>query len=151
VQKADNNFTEVSLVYKEDDDYKIEKVDIIKTGEYFQLKGVPAFASGVAYNDIISVEYENGQAFFNELIESSGHSVVHIAILNIENSTLFFANLISFGVHINYLNNNLYLVIDIPPSTFYKTFRAFLLEEIGLNNISVSEACISDIHFKSIE
>lgn len=145
------DYKEVGLVYKEDEEYKVEKVDIEKHGNYYQIKGVPAFANGVAYNDIISVECEDEQLFFNELIEASGHSVIHVVILKPENSALFFANLISFNIGINYLHNNLYLVIDVPKNIFYKDLRAFLIRESEIGTISVSESCISDIHFATIE
>jgi len=145
------DYKEVSLVYKEDQEYKIEKVNIEQYGIYYQIKGVPAFANGVAYNDIISVECENEQLFFNELIEVSGHSVIHIVVLKPKNSALFFANLISFDIGINYLHNNLYLVIDVPKNIFYKDLRDFLIKESEVGNISVSESSVSDIHFATLD
>ncbi len=150
MKERKDNYVEVELVYKEDNAYKIEKVYAEKVGEYYQLKGVPAFASGVAYEDVISVEIENGHLFFDELIQPSGHSVVHIVILKPEKSTLFLSALAVFGVYINYLHNNLYLVIDVPPSVFYKDFRDFLIKQSELGDIDVSEACVSDLHFSTL-
>jgi hypothetical protein len=122
-----------------------------KTGDYYQLKAIPAFANNVAYNDIISVEYEAGYLFFDELIQQSGHSVAHIVILQPGYSANIYAALISFGVNINYLHNNLYIVIDIPPNVLYNNFRQYLIKEKDSRNIDVREACISDLHFKSIK
>ena len=145
------DYEQVSLVYKEDEENKIEKVYVKKYGNHYQIKGVPAFANNVAYNDIISVEYEDGQLFFDELIEASGHSVVHVAILKSENSALFFTNLILFNIGINYLHNNLYLVIDVPKTIYYKDLRDFLIRESEIGNIDVSESCVSELHFATIK
>ncbi len=55
-----------------------------------------------------------------------------------------------FGVYTNYLHNNLYLDIHVPPCVFYKGLRDFLIKESEAGNINVSEACISDLHFSTL-
>ena len=85
------------------------------------------------------------------MIEASGHSVVHVAILKSENCALFFTNLILFNIGINYLHNNLYLVIDVPKTIYYKDLRDFLIRESEIGNIDVSESCVSELHFATIK
>ena len=137
---------EVSLVYKDGDDLKIEKVIAEKAESNYKIKSVPAFSNNIAYNDIISVENDNGVLFFNDRIEPSGHSVVHIVIFQAESSANIFARLSSFGVGINYLHNSMYLVIDIPSQLEYIRFKKFLEEEADLGHIGYREACLSDEH-----
>lgn len=141
----DNSF-EISLVYKDNDDFKIEKVDAIQLGEYYQLKAVPAFANNLAYNDIISVEEENGYLFFDKLIRPSGHSVVHLAILEPMSSNSIISSLLSLNLGLNYLHNNLYLVIDIPSHIDYSEVKQILEKEASLGNIDYKEACLSIEH-----
>jgi hypothetical protein len=150
MQKDEEKYSEIALVYDDDGELKIEKVYATKVGDFYQLKAIPAFANNVAYDDIISIEYEGGHLFFDELIQQSGHSVVHIVILKPDHSANIYAALVSFGVNINYLHNNLYLVIDVPPNVLYNDFRHYLIKERDLGYIDVREACISDLHFKSI-
>src|ERR1700758_2257100 len=118
-----NNYIEISLVYEVDGEYKFENVYAEKVGEYYQLKGIPAFANNVAYDDIISAEYEAGHLFFDELIQQSGHSVVKVVISKPDYSANIYSDLISFGVNINYLHNNQYLVVDVPPDVTYNHLR----------------------------
>lgn len=141
-----DNTVEISLVYKEDEEFKIEKVLGEKVGEYYKVKSVPAFSNNLAFNDIIAVENDNGVLFFHDLIKPSGHSVVHIVVLNPKSSANIFAKLSSFGVGINYLHNNLYLVLDIPVKVEYIELKKFLENEADLGGLDFREACISDEH-----
>ena len=137
---------EISLVYKDDDEFKIEKVFAEKIGSYYQIKAVPAFANNLAYYDIVAIEYENGEFFFDKLIKPSGHSVVHLVILEASFSTNILASLATFGVGINYLGNNLYLVLDIPPQVNYNDLKKFLDLQQESGRLDYKEACISLQH-----
>jgi hypothetical protein len=136
----------ISLVYKEDEEYKIEKVNAEKVGDYYQIKAVPAFACNIAFNDIIAAEEENGELFFDELIQPSGHSVVHIIIFKPEISASIYAILTSFGLKINYLLNNRYLAVDIPLNISYAEVKRFLSKEEESKNLDYREACLSQQH-----
>src|SRR5689334_19185857 len=94
----EGNKVEISLVYKDEDDFKIEKVFAERIGNYYQLKAVPAFAQNLAYNDIISAEKDGDDLFFDSLIQQSGHSVVQVVILTPENSANILARLISLDI-----------------------------------------------------
>jgi hypothetical protein len=151
MQENGEKYSEIALVYDDNGELKIEKVYAERVGEYYQLKAIPAFANNVAYDDIISIEYEAGYLFFDELIQQSGHSVLHVVILKPDLSSNVYAALITFGVNINYLHNNLYLVIDVPPDVSYADLRRYLIKEREVGSIDVREACISDLHSESID
>lgn len=142
----EEKFVEIALVYKIEEEYLVEKVYAIKTGEYFQLKAIPAFAGIVAYDDMIMAVYEEGTLYFEKHIESSGHSVIHVVILKTQASANIFSELLSYGVNINYLHNNTYLAIDIPSHVVYTTLKSYLDKELRLGNLEYSEACLSDLH-----
>lgn len=52
-------------------------IDSLEDNKY-QVKNVPFFAPNIAYNDIIAVEEENGNLYFEEIIETSENSTVQI-------------------------------------------------------------------------
>ena len=145
-------FIEVSLVYKVDDtQFQIELVNAVKFNQHYQIKAVPAFAENVALNDIVSVEYDKGRYFFEELIEASGHSVIHLIIFKEEFSANVIAVLALFGLGINYLNNNKYLVLDIPIEVDVKKLIKDLNVEKDSGNIDFRFPCLSDNHRAMIE
>ena len=51
-----SKFVYIGLVYKMEEEYKVEKVYGEPYGAYFKVKSVPAFANNIAVDDIISVE-----------------------------------------------------------------------------------------------
>ena len=78
---------ELVLTYKhnpEDKEIFTERVDAERVGEYYRLVHVPAFAPNIAYGDIVKVEYDEGEYYFDELIDESGYSVAHIIIFKSE-------------------------------------------------------------------
>lgn len=109
-----------------------------------------AFSDGVAYGDIVLVENEDGILFFDGIVGSSGHSVLHVVVFKPEESSRFIQALASLGVVINFLHNDEYLVIDVPPYVDYMQLRKLLLIQLQLNTISVREAKVSEVHFKMI-
>lgn len=151
MQKNGEKYSEIAIVYDDNGELKIEKVYAEKVGEHYQLKAIPAFANNVAHDDIISIENEAGYLFFDELIQQSGHSVLHVVILKPDLSSNVYATLITFGININYLHNNLYLVIDVPQYVSYADLRRYLIKEREIGSIDLREACIIDLHSESID
>ena len=56
----------------------IESIWAEKEGQYYRVKNIPFFAPNVAYNDLISVEADHDELFFDHLIKPSGHSTIQI-------------------------------------------------------------------------
>ena len=54
----------------------VESVWAAKEGNGYRIKNSPLFAPNIAYDDIISVEDDNGELFFDDIIEESGNSTV---------------------------------------------------------------------------
>ncbi len=139
---------EVILTYKHDPDDKeifTEKVDAEKVGEYYRLINVPAFAPNIAYGDIVKVEFDEGEFYFDELIEESGFSVAQIVLWKLESKDQIISVLNDLGCGVNtYLADN-YIVVSIPPQLFYKPIRSFLIREKSNGNIDFSD-CLSKVH-----
>jgi hypothetical protein len=139
---------ELVLTYKHDpDDLEIftERVDAEKVGEYYRLVHVPAFAPNIAYGDIVKVEFDEGEFHFDELIEESGFSVVHILIWKLESKDRIIAVLNDLGCGVNTHVADNYIVISIPPQRLYKTIRSFLISEKSNENIDFSDY-LSKVH-----
>lgn len=140
---------ELVLTYKhdpEDTEIFTEKVDAVKIGEHYRLVHVPAFAPNIAYGDIVKVEFDDGEFHYDELIEESGYSVVHVIIWTSECKDRVISTLSSFGCGVNTHIADNYVVVSIPPELFYSPVQSFLLAEKALENIDFGETCLSKIH-----
>jgi hypothetical protein len=143
---------ELVLTYKydpEDTEIFTERVAAEKIGEYYKLIQVPTFAPNIAYGDIVKVEYEDGKFHFEELIEESGYSVVHIVFfkLQIKPALMQFLDQHGCGVNSNVADN--YLVVSIPPTSDCNPITPHLKNEEDVENISF-RATYSKIHAKQI-
>lgn len=141
----------LTLVYKHDDedgDDEIftEKVAAEKFGDYYKLVHVPAFACNIAYGDIVAVEYEEGEFYFNELIEESGFSVLHVVFFKPDTREEAIYALQKLGCSVNSHIATNYLVVCISPTTNYQPIRMYLLNQQSLENISFRESCLGNFH-----
>lgn len=143
------NKIELILTYRhnlEDTEIFTEKVDAVKTGDYYKLIHVPAFAHNIAYGDIVEVEFDDGEFHFDNLIEESGYSVVHIIIWQAESKDRVASTLNDFGCGVNTHVADNYVVVSIAPEFSYFPVQEFLLTEKTLENIDFKEACLSKTH-----
>lgn len=143
---------ELVLTYKHDtDDTEIftEKVEAEKVGEYYRIVHVPAFATNIAYGDIVKVEFDEGKFHFDELIEESGFSVARIIMLKFESKDRIISVLNDFGCGVNTHVADNYIVVSIPPQILYNPIRTFLLCEKSSENIDFSD-CLSKVHAENL-
>ncbi|MBK6840597.1 MAG: DUF4265 domain-containing protein [Bacteroidetes bacterium] len=85
------------LVYDDEGTYKIESVWATKVGENYKIVNIPFFAKNLALGDIVSVEKDNGDLYFDTLIEPSGNSVVRLMIFDENNVESVGADLVKLG------------------------------------------------------
>jgi hypothetical protein len=140
---------ELVLTYKHDtDDSELftERVDAIRINDHYKLVHIPAFAHNLAYGDIVNVEFDDNEFHFDELIEESGHSTIHIVVFNLNNKESLVARLEQFDCAVNTHIADNYIVIDVPPNVLYETIKGYLQQEEDHENISFRESCLSKIH-----
>jgi hypothetical protein len=137
---------EVSLVYKQEEEFFVEKISAVKEDKYYRANSIPAFAQNISFGDLLKVSYEKGEYYFEELIEESGHSTLHIVVFNLNAKTDIIEKLNQLGCGVNDNIAENYLVIDLPPVIPYYEIRTFLNLQAEKGNIDYSEACISKQH-----
>lgn len=144
---------ELVLTYKYDpDDTEIftERVDAERVGNYYRLMHVPAFAPNIAYGDIVTVEFDDGEFYFDELLEESGFSVTNILIWKVDAKNRIISKLEDFGCGVNTNVADNYLVVSIPPQLSYQPIRTFLQNESSIGNIDLRD-CVSKVHVASFD
>lgn len=143
------NRIQIVLTYKhdsKDEEIFTERVDAEQIGEHYRLVYVPAFAKNIAYGDIVKVEYNEGEYYFDELIEESGYSVVHIVIFKPDSKNELVNSLTRLNCGLNTHVADNYLVISIPPTVLYKPVQVYLQKEKASGNIDFRESCQSRKH-----
>ena len=140
---------ELVLVYKIDPDeteFRQEKIIAKKMDPFYVISSIPQFAKNIAYGDKIKVVWEKGAFHFDKMIEESGHSVLHIVIIDLEEKQKILNKLSNFGCTVNTTIADNYLAVDIPPAIPYHLIKDFL-DRMTVNEvINYTESCLSAIH-----
>ncbi|QIH34489.1 DUF4265 domain-containing protein [Sphingobacterium sp. DR205] len=112
----------------------------------YQVKNVPFFAPNIAYNDIITVEDDEGNLYFEELVKASEHSTIQIVIFNEREANEIIKNIEHFGCSWEGMENQTILAVDVPPSVNYSIFKKYLDKNLTENIFDYKEACLSETH-----
>jgi hypothetical protein len=136
----------VLFVYEEDGAYKIESLWAEKSGDGYKILNAPFFVKNVSYGDVVSVELDDGELYFDSLLEESGHSTVQLIFFNKENIKDITDTLVRMGCDWEGSHIKELISVDVPKEVIYSSVQNYLdsLEEQEI--ISYREACISSMH-----
>ncbi len=118
--------------------------------EKYQVKNVPFFAPNIAYNDIITVEKDDGYLYFEEMVEPSEHSTIQIVFFNNKKIKEVTKTLEELGCSWEGIDEQQILAVDIPPSVNYAIVQNFLKKMLSENAFDYKEACLSETHQSNI-
>jgi hypothetical protein len=121
----------------------VESVWAAKEGNGYRIKNIPFFAPNIAYDDIISVEDDNGELFFDDIIKESGNSTIQVIIYNENDFEEVTKKIESFkcGWEGSYLKG--YISVNIPKEINYLPVKAFLVSESENKKLDYKEACLA--------
>ena len=142
----------IVLTYKHDPsdaEFFTEQVGAVRHGDYYRLIHVPAFARNLAVDDIVKVEFDDDEYHFDELIEESGNSTLHIVIFKLESKEILIQTLCDFECGVNTHVADTYLVVNVSSDIFYQPIQNYLRSEKMLGNIDFRESCLSRIHARA--
>lgn len=120
-----------------------EGVWAAKEGEYYRVKNVPFFAPNLAYKDLISVEEDEGEFFFDSLIEPSGHSTIQIIFFKPEYFKQATKDLIKFNCDLEGSHLKEYISVDVPKAVDYSEVRKYLDCKSEEKILDLKEACLA--------
>lgn len=133
------------IYYDLEDNLAVESVWALKEGNYFRIKNIPFFAPNIAFDDLVSVENDEGELFFDDIIEESGNSTLQLIIFNEKDINEVTKKIESFycGWEGSHLKG--YLSVNIPKDIDYTPIKAFLDEQAEKGLLDYKEACLSHI------
>lgn len=134
----------IKLVYHDlEGNLATEGVWAAKEGEYYRVKNVPFFAPNLAYNDLISVEEDEGELFFDSLIEPSGHTTVQIVFFKPEYFEQVTDDLTKFNCDWEGSHLKECISVDIPKTVDYSEVRKYLNRKSEEEILDFREACLA--------
>ncbi len=136
--------SKIILVYKdEEDNIAEETIWAVSLGNnLYQIDNIPFYAPSISYNDIITVENEDGILYFDSLEKSLGHSTVQVVFFDDSKSKSLLRELVSLGCRWEGMKNEPYYAIDIPPNIDYESIRILLNEAFESGYLDYKESCL---------
>jgi hypothetical protein len=92
---------------------------------------------------LVSVEYDNGELFFDSLIEASGHSTVQIVFFKPEYFGQVTKDLINLKCDWEGYNSNSYISVDVPKAVNYNEVRKYLDKKLTDKILDFKESCLA--------
>jgi hypothetical protein len=118
--------------------------------EHYKLEQTPLRTPDIAIGDIVKVVYENGEYFFNGIMEESGYSSVRVGIVCKPLLNEITGMINSLEAEIVPIHGPDSLTINISSSVDYAPLKEYLLAEKQKGNIVFWETCIRKNHFHNI-
>ncbi|MFH6995148.1 DUF4265 domain-containing protein [Flavobacterium sp. FlaQc-48] len=134
----------ITLVYYDlDGNIAMESVWASNEGTGYRIKNIPFFAPNLAYDDLISVEDDNGELFFDDILEESGNSTIQLIIYNEKDIEDITKKIESFecGWEGSHLKGH--ISVNVPREICYKAVKIFLNNEFVDKKLDYKEACLS--------
>lgn len=129
------------VYYNEKNEVAVESLWAERCGANFKLKNIPFFASNLAYNDLVKVEEDGGEFFFDELLEASGHSTIQIVFFKKDVVQEVTKRLLEMGASWEGAHIETYIAVDVPPSADYTVIKKFLSQQESDLILSYKESC----------
>lgn len=135
----------IILVYKDIEDNIAEETiwAMLLDNGYYKIDNIPFFAPNLAYEDIISVENDNGVLYFDDIIKPSGHSTVQVIFFDEEKSNNVVQNLEKLGCRWESMKEQPYYAIDIGSNIDYNIVKDYLDSEYDKGVLDYKEACLA--------
>lgn len=134
----------VILVYKDSAGEIAEETiwtEPLDNGNY-KVDNIPFFAPNLAYEDIISVEDDNGELYFESLIQASKHSTIQVIFFDPHKENEVLSRLEEASCQWEGMQGGRYYAIDVPPEQDYKKIKKMLDIERQNSVLDYKEACI---------
>ena len=131
------------VYYDLEDNLAVESVWALREGNYFRIKNIPFFAPNISYDDLISVEKDEEELFFEDIIETSGNSTLQIIIYN-KNDIADITKTIEYlgcGWEGSHLEG--YISVNVPKEVDYANVREYLDKMLGMEKLDYKEACLA--------
>lgn len=131
------------VYYDLEDNLAVESVWALREGNYFRIKNIPFFAPNISYDDLISVEEDEEELFFEDIIETSGNSTLQIIIYNKNDIADITKTIEHLGCGWEGSHLEGYISVNVPKEVDYTNVREYLDKMLGMEKLDYKEACLA--------
>lgn len=138
-----DNKVKVNFVYYDlNKELATESVWAEKENNYYRIKNIPFFAPNISYDDLISVEEDEDELFFEDIIEKSGNSTLQVIIYNKDDVADITKNIeqLCCGWEGSHLEG--YISVNVPKEVNYTNVREYLNRMLNMEKLDYKEACL---------
>ena len=132
----------VLIPYRLDDELAYESLWVKQVEAGYQINNIPFLAKNIAFGDIVEASEEDGMLYFEDLLETSGHSTVRVIFWNAEDLKPAADELIRLGCDWEGSHIPSMIAVDVPPTVDYTIIKAFLDEGFHNKLWDYQEACL---------
>lgn len=134
----------VTFVYYDlEGEIAMESVWAAKEENGYRIKNIPFFAPNIAYDDLISVENDDEELFFDDIIIESGNSTIQLIIYNENDIEGITKKIESFDCGWEGSHLKGYISVNVPKEVSYLPIKSFLNNELENKKLDYKEACLS--------
>lgn len=139
-----NDKVKVNFVYCDlDEELATESVWVEKENNYYRIKNIPFFAPNISYDDLISVEEDENELFFDEILKASGNSTIQIIIYDKKNILEITKKIESFNCGWEGSHLEGYISVNVPKAVNYIKVKEYLDEMLDIKKLDYKEACLA--------
>jgi hypothetical protein len=123
----------------------VESLWVIPTGEgLFEVDNIPFFAWGLALEDVVAAEPEEGVWRFKEVVRHSGHATVRLIVYDVAEAPAILERFTRLGCLSERSHIPGLIAVDVPPSTPWSEVKRLLAEGAAEERFGYEEACLPD-------
>lgn len=131
------------IYYNLENELETESVWADKEEQFYRIKNIPFFAPNIAYDDLISVEDDDDELFYDELIQESGNSTIQIIVFKENDVKSITKQLEQFGCGWEGSHLKTYISVNVPKNIEYQVVKSYLDSLESEHIISYKEACLA--------
>lgn len=120
----------------------VESVWVLKEENGYRVKNIPFFIPNIAYDDIIIVEEEDGELFFDDIVMEFGNSTLQVIIYNENDIEEIIKKIENFDCGWEGSHLKGYISVNVPKGINYLPIKDFLDKELESEKLDYKEACM---------
>ncbi len=122
---------------------EVESVWATRQGEYYRIDNIPFLAPNISFGDIVSVEEDDGQLYYDNLIQPSGHSTIQLVLLETSCFKYLTESMERMGCSWEGSHLPQLISIDVPKDVNYKSIKFFLDKGEEEHQWTYKESCLA--------
>ena len=94
----------------------------------YQIDNIPFFVRGVSFGDVVTIECDNEELHYKEIVETSGHGTIRVILFDEKDVVPLRDVLSHMGCYSELSHIPTLIAVDVPPEVRYEDVVSFLMK-----------------------